>query len=155
MGSAMINVILTVWILVEAVRRKCHRLIPVSVLVLLYEAADVGWIKVSEILTMEGTIKKLILMALVVFVFLAWRRKQAPLPALFASLLALGGRLVWKPVLGGYLDALQEPEAAFGALIAQGAIVKIVLNGVTGLMLLLMLIVTLVSVRKAPPESNC
>ena len=151
----MINAVLALWILVEALRRRFRRLIPVSVLVLLYEAADVGWLRASEYLTMEGTIKKLILMALVVFVFLAWRGRQAKLSAVITSLLALGSRMAWEPVRSGLLDALQQPEAEHVALLAQGAVLKAVLSGLTSAMLLAMLVMLLVSVRRMPLKSNC
>ena len=67
----MIDAILALWIGYEAYRRKFWHLMPVSLLVLLYEAADIGWIRVSEFISMEGTIKKLFLFQLVFFVFLA------------------------------------------------------------------------------------
>ena len=49
----MIDAILALWIGFEAYRRKCWRLMPISVLVLLYEAADVGWIRVSELIDLN------------------------------------------------------------------------------------------------------
>lgn len=151
----MINALLSVWILIEAIRRRCHRLIPVSVLVLLYEGADVGWIRVSELISMEGTIKKMILFLLVLFVFLAWRKKQVKLSAMAACGLALGGRLAWGPVFDRYLEALQQPDANYVGLVAQGAAVKILFGAATDAMLIVMLVLILVTVRKVPLESNC
>ena len=151
----MLDGILAVWIIVEAARRKCHRLIPVSVLLLLYEAADIGWIRVSEIISMEGTIKKLLLFLLVFFIFLAWRKQQAKLSAMLTCVLALIGRLAWGPVFDHYLEAVKQPDADYVGILAQGAAVKIGFGALTGLMLLVMLVLILVNLRKLPLEKDC
>ena len=151
----MIDAILALWIGVEAYRRKCWRVIPVSVFVLLYEAADVGWIRVSELISMEGTIKKLILFLLVFVVFLAWRRHQVKISAMAACVLALVSRLAWGHVFDSYLEAIQQPEADYLGILAQGAAVKIGFGALTGVMLLVMQILILVNLRKLPLEKDC
>lgn len=151
----MIDAILALWIGVEAYRRKCWRLMPISVLVLLYEAADVGWIRVSEIISMEGTIKKLILFLLVFVVFLAWHKHQVKLPAMITCALALVSRLAWGSVFDRYIEAIQQPEADYLGIVAQGAAVKIGFGALTGLMLLVMLVLILVNLRKLPLEKDC
>ena len=151
----MIDAILALWIGVEAYRRKCWRVIPVSGLVLLYEAADVGWIRVSELISMEGTIKKLILFLLVFVVFLAWRRHQVKISAMAACVLALVSRLAWGPVFDHYLDAVKQPDADYVGILAQGAAVKIGFGALTGVMLLVMQILILVNLCKLPLEKDC
>ena len=151
----MIDAILALWIGVEAYRRKCWRVIPVSVLVLLYEAADIGWIRVSEFISMEGTIKKLFLFLLVFFVFLAWRKKQVKVSAMIACALALVSRLAWGHVFDSYLEAIQQPEADSLGILAQGAAVRIGFGALTGVMLLVMQILILVNLRKLPLEKDC
>ena len=151
----MINALLALWIGFEAWRRKCWRLIPVSVLVLLYEAADVGWIRVSEFISMEGTIKKFLLFLLVFVVFLAWRKKQVKVSAFITCALALASRLAWSPVFDRYLEAIRQPDANYVGILAQGAAVKAALGALTGVMLLVTLILMLVQVRKIPLESDC
>ena len=151
----MINALLALWIGFEAWRRKCWHLLPVSVLVLLYEAADVGWIRVSEFISMEGTIKKVLLFILVFLVFLAWRKKQVKISAVITCALALASRLAWSPVFDSYLEAIRQPEADYVGILAQGAAVKVALGAVTGAMLLTTLILMLVQVRKMPLESDC
>ena len=151
----MIDAILALWIGFEAYRRKFWWVIPVSVLVLLYEAADVGWIRVSELISMEGTIKKLILFLLVFFVFLAWRKKQAKVSSLIVCILALASRLAWGQMFERYLTAIQQPEANYLGILAQGAAVKIGLGALTGVMLLVMLVLMLVQVRKGPLPQDC
>ena len=151
----MINAILALWIGFEAYRRKCWRLMPISVLVLLYEAADMGWIRVSELISMEGTIKKLLLFLLVFFVFLAWRKHQAKLSAMITCVLALISRLAWGPVFDHYLEAVKQPEADYVGILAQGAAVKIGFGALTGLMLLVTLVLILVNLRKLPLEKDC
>ena len=149
------DAILAVWIIVESIRRKCCRLLPVGALVLLYEAADIGWIRVSEIISMEGTIKKLILFLLVCFIFLAWRKQQVNVSAVIACALALLSRLAWGTVFDHYLEAIQQPEANYVGIIAQGAAVKIGFGALTGAMLLVMQILILVNLRKIPMEKDC
>ena len=151
----MIDAILAIWIGFEAYRRKCWRLMPISVLVLLYEAADIGWIRVSEFISMEGTIKKLFLFLLVFFVFLAWRKKQVKVSAMIACALALVSRLAWGHVFDSYLEAIQQPDADYLGILAQGAAVKIGFGALSGLMLLVMQILILVNLRKLPLEKNC
>ena len=151
----MIDAILAIWIGFEAYRRKCWRLMPISVLVLLYEAADIGWIRVSEFISMEGTIKKLFLFLLVFFVFLAWRKKQVKVSAMIACALALVSRLAWGPVFDHYLEAVKQPEADYVGILAQGAAVKIAFGALTDLMLLVMLVLILVNLRKVPLEKDC
>ena len=151
----MINALLALWIGFEAWRRKCWRLLPVSVLVLLYEAADVGWIRVSEFISMEGTIKKFLLFILVFVVYLAWRKKQVNISSMITCALALASRLAWSPVFDSYLEAIQQPEANYVGSLAQGAAVKVAFGAVTGVMLLITLILMLVQVRKMPLESDC
>ena len=151
----MVDAILAIWIGFEAHRRKCWRVIPVSVLVLLYEAADVGWIRVSEIISMEGTIKKLLLFLLVFFVFLAWRKKQVNASAMATCALALVSRLAWGHVFDSYLEAIQQPEADYLGILAQGAAVKIGFGALTGVMLLVTMVLILVSLRKLPLEKDC
>ena len=151
----MIDAILALWIGFEAYRRKCWHLMPVSVLVLLYEAADVGWIRVSELISMEGTIKKLILFLLVFFVFLAWRKHQVKVAAMITCMLALVSRLAWGPVFDHYLDAVKQPDADYVGILAQGAVVKIGFGALTGLMLLVTLVLILIQVRKIPLEKDC
>ena len=151
----MIDAILALWIGVEAYRRKCWRVIPISVLVLLYEAADVGWIRVSELISMEGTIKKLILFLLVFVVFLAWRRHQVKISAMAACVLALVSRLAWGHVFDSYLEAIQQPDADYLGILAQGAAVKIGFGALTGVMLLVTMVLILVSLRKLPLEKDC
>ena len=60
----MLKLILTAWILVEALRRKSYRWILVCVLMVLYWAADAGFLRLSEFISMAGTIKRLILLVL-------------------------------------------------------------------------------------------
>ena len=151
----MIDAILALWIGYEAYRRKFWHLMPVSALVLLYEAADVGWIRVSEIISMESTIKKLLLFLLVFVVFLAWRRHQVKISAMAACVLALVSRLAWGHVFDSYLEAIQQPEADYVGILAQGAVVKIGFGALTGLMLLVMLVLILVNLRKLPLEKDC
>lgn len=151
----MIDAILAVWIGFEAYRRKFWRLLPVCVLVLLYEAADVGWIRVSELISMEGTIKKLILLFLVVFVFMAWRKGQAKLPAVLTCALAYLTRLAWKPVRGHYLDAVQQPEAEYVGLAAGFTAWKLAFDAAVGILLIVTLVLLLRSVRKVPLERDC
>ena len=154
----MLDGILAVWIIVEAARRKCHWLIPVSVLSILYEAADIGWIRVSEIISMEGTIKKVFLMILVVFLILAWRKKELKLSVVATGILAFLTRLVWSPVLDRYLEAIQRPEANYLALIAQGLTTKVLLNALTEIILFVMLALILRGLLKMPlakTESSC
>ena len=128
---------------------------PVSLLVLLYEAADIGWIRVSEFISMEGTIKKLFLFLLVFFVFLAWRKKQVKVSAMIACALALVSRLAWGHVFDSYLEAIQQPEADYLGILAQGAAVRIGFGALTGVMLLVMQILILVNLRKLPLEKDC
>ena len=151
----MIDAILALWIGYEAYRRKFWHLMPVSALVLLYEAADVGWIRVSELISMEGTIKKLILFLLVFVVFLAWRRHQVKISAMATCALALVSRLTWGHVFDSYLEAIQQPDADYLGILAQGAAVKIGFGALTGLMLFVMLVLILVSLRKLPLEKDC
>lgn len=151
----MIDAILALWIGYEAYRRKFWHLMPVSALVLLYEAADMGWIRVSEIISMEGTIKKLLLFLLVLFVFLAWRKKQVKASAMATCALALVSRLAWGPVFDHYLDAVKQPDADYLGIFAQGAAVKIGFGALTGLMLFVMLVLILVNLRKIPLEKDC
>ena len=151
----MIDAILALWIGYEAYRRKFWHLMPVSLLVLLYEAADIGWIRVSEFISMEGTIKKLFLFLLVFFVFLAWRKKQVKVSAMIACALALVSRLAWGHVFDSYLEAIQQPEADYLGIIAQGTAVKIGFGALTGVMLLVMQILILVNLRKLPLEKDC
>ena len=128
---------------------------PISVLVLLYEAADMGWIRVSELISMEGPIKKLILFLLVFFVFLAWRKHQVKVSALITCVLALVSRLAWGQVFDHYLEAVKQPEADYVGILAQGAAVKIAFGALTGMMLLVMLVLILVNLRKLPLEKDC
>ena len=151
----MIDAILALWIGYEAYRRKFWHLMPVSLLVLLYEAADIGWIRVSEFISMEGTIKKLFLFQLVFFVFLAWRKKQVKVSAMIACALALVSRLAWGHVFDSYLEAIQQPEADYLGILAQGAAVRIGFGALTGVMLLVMQILILVNLRKLPLEKDC
>ena len=151
----MIDAILALWIGYEAYRRKFWHLMPVSLLVLLYEAADIGWIRVSEFISMEGTIKKLFLFLLVFFVFLSWRKKQVKVSAMIACALALGSRLAWGHVFDSYLEAIQQPEADYLGILAQGAAVKIGFGALTGVMLLVMQILILVNLRKLPLGKDC
>lgn len=151
----MIDAILALWIGYEAYRRKFWHLMPVSALVLLYEAADVGWIRVSELISMEGTIKKLILFLLVFVVFLAWRKKQVKASAMATCALALVSRLAWGHVFDSYLEAIQQPDADYLGILAQGAAVKIGFGALTGLMLVVMLVLILVSLRKIPLKKDC
>ena len=151
----MIDAILALWNGYEAYRRKFWHLMPVSLLVLLYEAADIGWIRVSEFISMEGTIKKLFLFLLVFFVFLAWRKKQVKVSAMIACALALVSRLAWGHVFDSYLEAIQQPEADYLGILAQGAAVRIGFGALTGLMLLVMQILILVNLRKLPLEKDC
>ena len=154
----MLDGILAVWIIVEAARRKCHRLIPVSVLLLLYEAADIGWIRVSEIISMEGTIKKVLLVLIVVFLILAWRKKELKFSVVATGALAFLTRLVWSPVLDRYLEAIQRPEANYLALIAQGLTTKVLLNALTEIILFVMLALILRGLLKMPltqKEDSC
>ena len=149
----MIDAILALWVGYEAYRRKFWHLMPVSLLVLLYEAADIGWIRVSEFISMEGTIKKLFL--LVFFVFLAWRKKQVKLSAVIAISLTLVSRLVWGKVFDRYVQAIQRPEADYVGILAQGAAVKIGFGALTSVMLLVTMVLILVSLRKRPLEKDC
>ena len=154
----MLDGLLAVWIIVEAARRKCRWVIPIGVLTLFYEAADLGWIRVSELISMEGTIKKLILVILAVFLFLAWRKKQLNLSAMVTGFLALMSRLAWSPVFDRYLDAIQKPEANYLALIAQGLTTKILFNVLTEIILFVMLALVLRGLLKMPlvqNESGC
>ena len=151
----MIDAILALWIGYEAYRRKCWHLMPVSVLVLLYEAADVGWIRVSELISMEGAIKKLLLFLLVFFVFLAWRKHQVKISAMTACVLALVSRLAWGPVFDHYLEAVKQPDADYVGILAQGAAVKMGFGALTGLMLLVMLALIIVNLRRIPLEKDC
>ena len=151
----MSGAILALWMGFEAYRRKCWRLIPVCVLVLLYEAADVGWIRVSDLISMEGTIKKLILFCLVFALFLAWRKKQVKISAMITCVLALVSRLAWGPVFDRYLEAIQEPNADYLGILAQGAAVKVGLGALTSVMLIVTQILILVNLRKRPLETNC
>ena len=151
----MIDAILALWNGYEAYRRKFWHLMPVSLLVLLYEAADIGWIRVSEFISMEGTIKKLFLFLLVFFVFLAWRKKQVKVSAMIACALALVSRLAWGHVFDSYLEAIQQPEADYLGILAQGAAVKIGFGALTGVMLLVTMVLILVSLRKLPLEKDC
>ena len=151
----MIDAILALWVGYEAYRRKFWHLMPVSALVLLYEAADVGWIRVSEIISMESTIKKLLLFLLVFVVFLAWRRHQVKISAMAACVLALVSRLAWGHVFDSYLEAIQQPDADYLGILAQGAAVKIGFGALTGLMLFVMLVLIMVSLRKLPLEKDC
>ena len=151
----MIDALLALWVGYEAYRRKFWRLMPVSLLVLLYEAADVGWIRVSEFISMEGTIKKLFLFQLVFFVFLAWRKKQVKLSAVIAISLTLVSRLVWGKVFDRYVQAIQRPEADYVGILAQGAAVKIGFGALTSVMLLVTMVLILVSLRKRPLEKDC
>ena len=48
----------------------------------LYWAADAGFLRLSEFLSMAGTIKRLILVVLTVLLFRMWRKKQANTAAL-------------------------------------------------------------------------
>ena len=151
----MIDAILALWNGYEAYRRKFWHLMPVSLLVLLYEAADIGWIRVSEFISMAGTIKKLFLFLLVFFVFLAWRKKQVKVSAMIACALALVSRLAWGHVFDSYLEAIQQPEADYLGILAQGAAVRIGFGALTGVMLLVMQILILVNLRKLPLEKDC
>ena len=151
----MIDALLALWIGFEAYRRKCWHLFPVSVLVLLYEAADIGWIRVSEFISMEGTIKKLFLFLLVFFIFLAWRKKQVKLSAVIAIALTLISRLAWGKVFDRYIEAIQQPEADYVGILAQGAAVKIGFGALTSVMLLVTMVLILVSLRKRPLEKDC
>ena len=146
----MVDAILAVWLIVEAIRRECRRLIPVGVLVLLYEATDVGWIRLSEIISMEGSIKKLILLILAVFLVFAWRKGEVKISALVTGFLALASRLLWSPVFDRYLDAVQKPDANYLVLIVQGLTTKVIFNAVTGVMLFLMLALLLRGLLKLP-----
>ena len=128
---------------------------PISVLVLLYEAADMGWIRVSELISMEGPIKKLILFLLVFFVFLAWRKHQVKVSAMITCVLALVSRLAWGPVFDHYLEAVKQPDADYVGILAQGAAVKIGFGALTDIMLLVTLVLILVSLRKIPLKKDC
>ena len=150
----MLDGILAVWIIVEASRRKCHWLIPVSVLSLLYEAADIGWLRVSDLVSMEGTIKKLLLLILVAFLILAWRKKEVKFSVVATGVLAFLTRLVWSPVLDRYLEAIQRPEANYLALIAQGLTTKVLLNALTEIILFVMLAIILQGLLKMPLAQN-
>ena len=151
----MIDALLALWVGYEAHRRRFWRLMPVSLLVLLYEAADVGWIRVSELVSMEGTIKKLILFLLVFFVFLAWRKKQVKVSAMITCALALISRLAWGKMFDRYIEAIQQPEADYVGILAQGAAVKIGFGALTDIMLLVTLVLILVSLRKIPLKKDC
>ena len=151
----MINAILALWIGYEAHRRRFWRLMPISVLVLLYEAADIGWIRVSDFISMEGTIKKLILFLLVFFVILAWRKKRVKICAMITCTLALVSRMAWGKMFERYIEAIQQPEADYVGILAQGAAVKIGFGALTGIMLLVTLVLILVNLRKIPLEKDC
>ena len=155
----MIDAILALWIGFEAYRRKFWWVIPVSVLVLLYEAADVGWIRVSKWITMEGTIKKLILFILIIFMFLAWRKKQVWISSLILSAVSFGVCLVRSPVTGSFLEALQQPEADYLGLAARWLATGLVFNALTGLLLIGMLVLILLAVLEQPvvprKRANC
>lgn len=151
----MIDALLAFWVGYEAHRRRFWRLMPVSLLVLLYEAADVGWIRVSELVSMEGTIKKLILFLLVFFVILAWRKKQVKVSAMITCALALISRLAWGKMFDRYIEAIQQPEADYVGILAQGAAVKIGFGALTDIMLLVTLVLILVSLRKIPLKKDC
>ena len=109
----MLKLILTVWILVEAIRRKCYRWIPVCVLMALYWAADAGFLRLSEFISMAGTIKRLILLVLTVLMFLLWRKKQASGAALIFCVLAVLSRFGWKMIANRYLDAMLQSDADY------------------------------------------
>lgn len=155
----MINAGLSIWIGVEAWRRKCWHLMPICVLMLLYEATDVGWIRVSKWITMEGTIKKLILFILIIFMFLAWRKKQVWISSLILSAVSFGVCLVRSPVTGSFLEALQQPEADYVGLAARWLATGLVFNALTGLLLIGMLVLILLAVLEQPvvprKRANC
>ena len=132
----MLKLILTVWILVEAIRRKYCRWIPVCVLMALYWAADAGFLRLSEFLSMAGTIKRLILLVLTVLLFLLWRKKEANGAALIFCLLAVLSRFVWKMIANRYLDAMLQPDANYLTLAITGAASMGVFNVVTDVLLL-------------------
>ena len=151
----MIDAILALWVGYEAYRRKFWHLMPVSLLVLLYEAADVGWIRVSDFISMEGTIKKFILFLLVFFVFMAWRKKQAKISAMITCALTLVSRLAWGKMFDRYIEAIQQPEADYVGILAQGAAVKIGFSALTSVMLLVTMVLILVNLRKIPLKKDC
>ena len=132
----MLKLILTIWILVEAIRRKCYRWLPVCVLMALYWAADAGFLRFSEFLSMAGTIKRLILLVLTVLLFLLWRKKEANGAALIFCLLAVLSRFVWKMIANRYLDAMLQPDANYLTLAITGAASMGVFNVVTDVLLL-------------------
>ena len=132
----MLKLILTVWILVEAVRRKCYRWIPVCVLMVLYWAAEAGFLRLSEYISMAGTIKRLILLVLTIVIFLMWRKKQADGTALMFCALAVFSRFVWKMIANRYLDAMLEPDADYLTLAITGAASMGVFNVLTDALLL-------------------
>ena len=132
----MLKLILTVWILVEAVRRKCYRWIPVCVLMVLYWAAEAGFLRLSEYISMAGTIKRLILLVLTIVIFLMWRKKQANGAALIFCMLAVLSRFVWKMIANRYLDAMLEPNADYLTLAITGAASMGVFNVLTDALLL-------------------
>ena len=155
----MLKLILTVWILVEAVRRKCYRWIPVCVRMVLYWAADAGFLRLSEYLSMAGTIKRLILLVLTIVIFLMWRKKQANGAALIFCVLAVLSRFGWKVIANCYLDAMLQPDANYLTLAATGAAAMGVFNVLTDVLLLAAqvailrkLLRTLVDVPQNNPE---
>lgn len=155
----MLKLILTAWILVEALRRKCYRWIPVCVLMALYWAADAGFLRLSEFLSMAGTIKRLILLVLAVLLFLLWRKKQANTAALMFCVLAVLSRFGWKMIANRYLDAMLEPNVDYLTLAATGAAAMGVFNVLTDVLVLAAQVVilrkllrTVVDVSQNNPE---
>ena len=156
----MLKLILTVWILVEALRRKSYRWLPVCVLMALYWAADAGFLRLSELISMAGTIKRLILLALTVLMFLLWRKKQASGAALIFCVLAVLSRFGWKMIANRYLDAMLQPDADYLTLAATGAAAMGVFNVLTDVLLLAAQVVilrkllrTVVDVPQNNPET--
>ena len=151
----MIDAILALWIGFEAYRRKLWRLICVGVLVILYEAADAGIIRVTEWVSMEGILKRLILLALLVVMFLAWRKKQVKLSALIACAVTNFSKVVWSMVFSTTIKNLFAMEDAGPADVAVLAAKQAVFNLVTCVSLLVMLVLILVNLRKLPLEKDC
>ena len=156
----MLKLILTAWILVEALRRKSYRWIPVCVLMVLYWAADAGFLRLSEYISMAGTIKRLILLVLTVLLFRMWRKKHTSGAALIFCILAVLSRFGWKVIANRYLDAMLLPDADYLTLAATGAAAMGVFNVLTDVLLLAAQVVilrkllrTVVDVPQNNPET--
>ena len=149
----MIFLILAIWLGVEAYRRRLWRLIPVSILFILYEAADSGILRVTKLISMEGMLKRLILWILLIFIFLAWRKKQVKLSVLIVSVLQTVSSIVWKIVFSSYRKYLLQLEDVGPSDLAGLFAASTAFNLVTGVWVLVMLVLLLVQVRKLPlPE---